>query len=161
MKIIQKIIGLFFFAGAIITYIFYLSHQTTDHVLSFLIPNTIATVVFIFYATISYLYYKNPSRPSYETLFFVMLVIQSFEVEVFGYVFKNYYFPELSLVFNLKELSNIALNYSYFTIATANGHFRNTTDNIVSINLLFWIMIVLIAILSRKVKKEKEAISLN
>ncbi len=111
MKIIQKIIGLYFFIGAIITYLFYLLTQSTDHIFSFLIPTTIATLVFLIYTLLSYLYLKYPNRTVYENGFSIMLLIQSLNIELFGYGFKNFYFPEVAIHFNLKELSEHALQY--------------------------------------------------
>ena len=161
MKIIQKIIGLYFFVGAIVTYIIYLSTQTTEHIFSFLIPNTIATVVFVVYTSISYLYLKNPNRALYENAFVIMLLIQSFGVELFGYVFKNFYSPVLSIRFNLKELSDISFDYDYFSLTVLNGYFRNNINNSISINLALVLLFFLIPYISKKVKENRALIRID
>ncbi|WP_462219289.1 hypothetical protein [Ferruginibacter sp.] len=161
MKIIQKIIGLYFFIGAIITYLFYLLTQSTDHIFSFLIPTTIATLVFLIYTLLSYLYLKYPNRTVYENGFSIMLLIQSLNIELFGYGFKNFYFPEVAIHFNLKELSDITFNCSYFYLAVLNGYFRTNANNSISINLALLLLIFVIPYVSKKITEKAESLQVD
>ena len=161
MKLIQKIIGLYFFTGAIAFYIFYLSLHTSETFFVFLIPSTIVTLVFIFYLAASYYYLKYPNRPIYENIFMIMILIQSIGIELKGFAFSNFYFPMLDIRINLIELTDITFRHSYFTIRTVNGYFKNAPDNSITINLLLFGLLFLIPFLSKKVKANKEKIYIS
>jgi len=156
MRTAQKIIGWYFFIGAIALYLFYLSIQTPEHLLLFLVPNTIATFVFLLYLVVSYYYLKDPMGEVSETAFIIMLFIQSLGIQLFGFGFNNVYFPELSIKINLQELTDVNFHFTYFKLQMLNGYFRDNSNNSISINLLLVGLLFFISYCTKKLKRTED-----
>jgi len=146
MRVAQKIIGSYFFIGAIAAYIFYFTTQTSD---------------FLLYLVISYYYLKNPMGDVNENAFMIMLLIQSLGIQLFGFGFNNVYFPDLSIKINLKELSDINFQFRYFYVQMQNGYFRDISNNSISINLLLLLLMFFIPYFSKKINADKKAVYIN
>ena len=150
MKLTRRLIGIYFLIASILFYLFYCISQGTEHFFSYIIPNFIATIVFIVYILSAYLYLKKPFNEIATTFFIVVLVIQCIQIELFGYVFKNLVFPELSFRINLKDLSTSQFYFSQYSFKAVNGYFSTNTNNIISVNLLQLILVFVVSFIPSK-----------
>lgn len=141
MKTIQKIIVWYFLIGAIVSFCIYAFIQPEGNFFLFLMPNLIAVIVFIIYIVICSLYLKNFDEGVYKSLFLIMLVLQSMQLRLNGYVFVNYYLPEATLLINLKDSETIKFTGSFYKIAIANGYFKDNKTLQIGINFIGIIML--------------------
>lgn len=132
---------MYFFVGAILSYLYYLVLLIQNGAVSYIIPHIIATAVFVFYTFTSYWYLMNFNAVEKKNLFSITLLMQSLQVEWNGFVFKNFYFPTLNYTIDLKNLSNNKFNYSFFTFKIGNGYFSDNIGVLISINILLVIIL--------------------
>jgi hypothetical protein len=151
MKMFQRIISLYFFIGAIVSYIVFVYLIPKGDFISYLKPNLIALVVFLSYAIVSYLFYKNPSKEVFQTSFIIMLLIQSLKLKWNGYSFNNFYSPLYSIKINLQQLSNLDIDSSWFKIKQLNGYFTNDTEVSISFNLVLIVLAIIVAFNQKKI----------
>lgn len=146
MQLFKKGLGFYFFSGAIILYVYYIHNLLYSHAISYVLPHFIATLVFGFYIFSGYLFLKNPEAGSSRTLFTLMLLLQSVQMEVNGFVFKNFYFPLFNVKLDLRLISNSMIDHSIFSFKVGNGYFPNNDNIIVSVNLLLVILMIIVNI---------------
>ena len=150
MNILRKFVGFYYLVGAIALYLFYIFSQAVGHVFAFFIPNIIATIVFGIYVYASYLYIKYPLNEYVINFFIIILIIQSLQIQIFGYTFRNLYFPNLSIMLDLNDLSKSFFHFTWLSLKVVNGYFRNTVNNLISINLLQLIVVFAMVFISNK-----------
>lgn len=138
----KTLIGLYFFAAGICCFLYYIMTQRGG-IFTYILPNLITTLVFLTYISSSYLYARDTGKIWKRDFFSIILLLQSLQLEINGFVFKNFYFPNLSIKIDFRNLSDISMNFSYFSLKIINGYFPNNNNFIVSINL-FLIMVILI-----------------
>lgn len=152
MRLYKKIIGFYFFLGAIASAAFYFLTQSGNHLLAFLIPNIITAIVLLAYAFISGKYILQSEK--YETAFQIMLIIQLIQFDLKGYIFKNFYFPELSINLDLRDSGYELFTYSSFSVKIFNGYLHFDPAMIFSINIFLLLFLVIHSIMIKKATKQ-------
>src|SRR5690606_5056096 len=98
------------------SYIYYMATQGFSHIVSFLLPNFIATLVFAFYCISSIRFLQNAGKSINRDLLVITLLIQSLLLDMGGVVFRNMYFPAYIFHMNLRELNDSFFEYSHYTV---------------------------------------------
>lgn len=140
----KKIVALYIGIGAIVCYLIYVIYFGQVDLLKHIIPTIITTFIFLFYTASSYFYFID-SRSYLSKFFFGLSVFaQCFQLELGGFVFKNYYFPEVSVVLNIFPNSGIDIDYHLFSYEIVNGYFHDRNIFRLSINILELLLFLVI-----------------
>lgn len=147
---ITKSIAIYLMVGGVICFILFIFNLGISVFLNSLIPALITSLVLSFFIISGLLFLLNNTFKWRWNLLQISLIMQTVQIVLIGFSFKNYFGPYAGIGFTDTPFFNAILELKGFTFLFANGYNQESNEISVVVNLFPLILLLIFGHIYRK-----------
>ena len=133
---LTKALGIYFLLGGIICLISFLFERGVVNLFYTLLPSLLIVVVLLLFIYTGYIALVKTEHRYTQKFLNLALAIQTIQISLFGFVFKNYFGPYIGIGFTDTPSIEFLFSFRFYTYLLSNGYNRVSSEISVMLNLI-------------------------
>lgn len=154
----RNIIGIYLVGGGLVFLFVLLYKLGFLGILNNLLPFIITVMVLLFFVLSGYLFVFSENKQLSYLLVRICLWVQTIQIVILGFTFKNFYGPYLGIGFTDTPELDFSFSYDFFTYKFANGFNKDSFEISFVLNIVSLILLILTYFNNKKEQLESKEV---